>query len=195
MTPNPCHAPPFPIPYPKLRINDHVIGSKEREPASTASPSTPSSLLPELREMLAEGRKRANCLEPKPKPADREHLEAVARKAIDAPGDTVAILTGAVGVFFADDTQRKYRYSPAGLAHGFDTYAAEVLERQAEAFKAQKRAAQDEKLKAIDAAIFAREAQQKAARQRQPEANGTAARRGGPAEPLAEPLVSIAKAR
>lgn len=178
----PSH-PSVPVPVPGDDHND-PIAPEERAPTSTASPSTPSSLVPELVKMLAEGRKLANCLQPKSKPADRERLEAVARKAIDAPGDTVAILTGAVDAFFADPDQLKYRYSPAGLAYGFDRYAAEALGVEAEAFKAQKRAESDAAYQRAKAAHEARADEERKQRQRQREANGTPLR-GRNLEPLA----------
>jgi hypothetical protein len=103
------------------------------------------------------------------KPEHQEYLDAVAFKATGSPGDTLTILKGALDGFFADPTQLKYRYSPAGLAHGFDTYTAPIREQEAEAFKEEKRAKIDAKLEAGDAAILARDAARKAERK----ANGT----------------------
>jgi len=118
------------------------------------------------------------------KPEHQEHLYAVVLKATGAPGDTFTILTGALDGFFADPTQLKYRYSPAGLAHGFDTYTAPILEQEAEAFKAQKRAETDAKLAVMDAAILARDAEKKAARRAEPEEkrNGQSTMADGVAE-------------
>ena len=76
----PVSRPPVPVPDPELRINDHVIASKEPEPTSTASPSEPSDLVSWLREELE--RRRAACRMPcKWKPEHREHLGDVALKA------------------------------------------------------------------------------------------------------------------
>ena len=179
----PSHL-PVPVPDHKLRIIDHVPLSEETEPPSTASPSEPSSGTADrdavswLREDL--DKRRAACgVSCKWKPEHQEHLDAVVLRASRTPGDTFKILTEALDGFFVDPTQLKYRYSPAGLAHGFDKYAAPILEQEAEAFKKEKRAKIDAKLEAIDAAILAKDAEKKAERK----ANGTPDERG--AEPVA----------
>jgi hypothetical protein len=131
-----------------------------------------------LREEL--DKRRAACgVSCKWKPEHQEHLDAVVLRASRTPGDTFKLLTEALDGFFVDPTQLKYRYSPAGLAHGFDKYAAPILEQEAEAFKEEKRAKIDAKLAAGDAAILARDAARKAERK----ANGTPNERG--AEPVA----------
>jgi hypothetical protein len=169
----PSH-PPVPVPVPKLKINAHPIASEEVEPPSTASASEPSDLVQWLREKLAEGRKHVGCKQPKETNEHREKLQEVAEKATRAPGSTVAILTGAVDGFLADLSQREYRYSPHGLAHGFDTYAADVLEQEKAEASARKRVEQDKKLAAIDKRILEKEEREKAEKRRQREANGAA---------------------
>jgi len=117
------------------------------------------------------------------KPEHREHLGDVALKASNSPGDAIGIMSAALDAFFADSSQAKYRYSPAGLAHGFDTYAAEALEQEAQALNDRKRAKRDAELEAIDAAILAadeaKKAKRKAERKAEREANGTS-RAGAP---------------
>ena len=166
----PPSRPPVPVPVPKLKINDLPPPTKELEPASTADPSTPSELVPWLIKELTARRKHIGCQQPRWKDEHREQLEAVVRKARKAPGDTREILNGALDGFFADPAQLKFRYSPHGLAHGFDTYAADVLEQEAKAFNAQKRAKRDAELAAMDAAILAKDAEKKAAQRAEPEA-------------------------
>jgi hypothetical protein len=135
-----------------------------------------------LREEL--DKRRAACgVSCKWKPEHQEHLDAVVLRASRTPGDTFKILTEALDGFFVDPTQLKYRYSPAGLAHGFDKYAAPILEQEAEAFKAQKRAKIDAELEAGDAIILARDAEKKAARKAEREASETPDERG--ADPVA----------
>ena len=119
------------------------------------------------------------------KPEYQELLEAVALKATQAEGDPFKILDGALDDFFADTEQRRFKYSPSGLNFGFDTYAVAVLEREAEAFKAQKRAKRDAELAAIDAAILAKDAAEKAARRQ----NGWTDGHGR--KPMADPLAEI----
>ncbi len=174
-TQDPSH-PSVPAPVP-LEINNYVTPPEEQAPVSTASPSEPSDLVEWLREKLAEGRKHVGCKQPKETDEHREKLQEVAEKATQAPGSTVAILTGAVDGFIVDPSQREFRYSPHGLAHGFDTYAADVLEQEAEAFNAQKRAKRDAELAAMDAAILTKDAEKKVARRE--ERGRCAAWRGG----------------
>jgi len=182
----PSH-PPVPVPDPEDIYIDPTPPQDDPAPASTASPSEPSDLVEWLREKLAEGRKHVGCKQPKETDEHREKLQEVVEKATQAPGSTVSILTGAVDGFIAAPSQREFRYSPHGLAHGFDTYAADVLEQEAEAFSAQKRAKRDEELAAMDAAILARDAEKKAARRAEREAK----RNGQDPVALAELMRSI----
>jgi hypothetical protein len=190
----PSH-PSVPAPVP-LEIYNYVTPPpNDPAPSSAADPSEPSSGTADrdavswLREKLHEGRKRVGCLQPKWKDENQGQLEAVVRKARKAPGDTGKILNGALDGFFADPAQLKYRYSPAGLAHGFDTYAAEVLEQEAEAFSARKRVERDKKRAAGDAAILARDAEKKAKLRAEREANETPGERE--AEAVAELVPAI----
>ena len=180
---------PVPVPVP-LEIYNYVTPPpNDPAPSSAADPSEPSDLLPWLRERLHDRRKHVGCQQPKWKDKNQEQLEAVVRKARNAPGDTGKILNGALEGFFADAAQLKYWYSPAGLAHGFDTYAAPILEQEATEASARKRVEQDKKRAAGDAAIIARDEARKAERQAEREANETPGERG--AEPIAKLMLAV----
>ena len=185
---------PVPVPDPKLRIIDRVPQSEEPDPRSTASPSAPSSGTADrdavswLREEL--DKRRAACgVSCKWKPEHQTHLESIVQQASEAEGDTFKVLTGGMDAFFKDPDQRKWRFAPPGLAWGFAEYAAPILEQEATEASARKRVEQDEKLAALDAAILARDAEEKAARRAERKANETPGERE--AEAVAELVPAI----
>jgi hypothetical protein len=104
----------------------------------------------------------------------QEHLEVIAEKATKAPGDTLKILSAALDAFFGKPEQKKFKYAPSGLAFGFDTYAAEVLEQEKEEAKAHKIAEKDAEYDRVKAEYEDRADQERKRKRQQREANGEA---------------------
>jgi hypothetical protein len=139
---------PDPDPDPELRINDHLIASKEREPASTASPSTPSNVAANMDPGLWlrgewERRQAHRSTPAKWKPDYQPHLDSIVRKASEATGDTFAILNAALDAFFADPDQQGFGCIPKGLDWKWDQFAGPYLQ-QAEAVSREQRIAEGE---------------------------------------------------
>jgi hypothetical protein len=125
---------PDPDPVPKLKINDHLIASKEREPTSTASPSTPSNVAADvdaglwLRKQWT-SRQQKRVKPAKWKPDYQLHLDSIIQKASEAKGDTCAILAAALDAFFADSEQQGFGCIPPGLDWKWDQFAGPYLEQ------------------------------------------------------------------
>ena len=139
-----------------------------------------------LREEL--DKRRAACgVSCRWKPEHQEQLEAVVLKATRAPGDTFKILNEALDGFFADPTQLKYRHSPAGLAHGFDKYAAPILEEERAEASARKIAEKEAEYERIRDEYAERDWRQKQAQKKEREQNGTERVAAVPPEATSEP--------
>jgi hypothetical protein len=128
--------PPDPDPVPELRINDLVPLSEEPEPPSTADAPTPSGVTADqeaeswLRSEWT--RRQQKRLKPaKWKPDYQPHLDSIVRKASEAAGDTIAILTAALDAFFADSEQQRFGCIPPGLDWKWDQFAGPHLEQAA----------------------------------------------------------------
>jgi hypothetical protein len=128
--------PPDPDPDPELRINDHLIASKEREPTSTASPSTPSNVAAD-RHAGSKLRREYEDRWQQTYPAKRlprwnadqlSHFDEIKRLASEEPEPT-AILAAALPAFFTDESQRKFRHVPQGLLMHWNQYVGPVREQ------------------------------------------------------------------
>jgi hypothetical protein len=132
----PLSRPPVPVPVPKLRINDHLIASKEREPTSTASPSTPSNVAAD-RHAGSKLRREYEDRWQQTYPGKRlprwnadqlSHFDEIKRLASEEPEPT-AILAAALPAFFTDESQRKFRHVPQGLLMHWNQYVGPVREQ------------------------------------------------------------------
>lgn len=132
----PLSRPPVPVPDPELRINDHPIALKEREPTSTASPSTPSNVAADLgavSKLRGEYEARWQQAYPGKRPPrwkddQLSHFDEIERRASEEPEPT-AILAAALAAFFADESQQTYRHVPQGLLMNWNRYVAPVREQ------------------------------------------------------------------
>lgn len=187
----PPSRPPVPVPDPKLRINDHVIASKEREPPSTASPSTPSigtadrDAVSELRRTLEERW---------PNPEHLEHVREIQRLAEQEPGDPMATLDVALDGFLADTSQQKYRHVPQGLLMHWNRYVAQHREQTEAAEKKRRAEAAERRHQEAKRQAEEQHAREVAERLRQRAQNGTDSSSGKPmADAVADAVAAIAK--
>ncbi len=179
-------ATPDPGPDPKLRINDHVIASKEREPTSTARPSTPSNMAA----ALDAGSELRRTLEKRwPNAKLREQLDEIQRLAEHEPGDPLATLAVAFDAFDADTSQQKFRHSPKGLVMHWNTYVADHREQTEAAERERKAEAAEQSYQEAKRRAEEQHAREVAERARQK--NGSKDGRGGTPVALAELIRSI----
>lgn len=194
----PLSRPPVPVPVPQLRINDHLIASKEREPTSTEEPSTPSDVAAdqEARSKLRseyEGRWQRTYPDeglPRWKPDQLSRFDDIERRASEE-ADPGAILAAALDGFFADSDQRKYRHVPQGLLIGWNQYVAPVRE-QIEADARQRQIAERDAEYEREKARYEARAEAERMRKRQErQSNGSRDGRGCQPTALAELLEAI----
>lgn len=183
---------PDPGPEPELNDHNYAHAPKGPELNPTAHPSIASNQAADqdagswLRTEL-ERRRRQKGKAVRWNPKHQPHIDAVIRKAIEAEGDTFAILTAALDAFFADATQDPFAHIPPGLDHGFATYAGPYLERAAAEASDRRIAEKNEEYHRVKAEYEAR-----AEADRQRKHGGPHNGQGPLAGPLAETTRSLA---
>jgi hypothetical protein len=121
------------------------------------------------------------------KPDYQPHLDSIVRKASEAAGDTIAILTAALDAFFADSEQQRFGCIPPGLDWKWDQFAGPYLEQTAAEERKRKREAAEQRYQEAKRLAEAEHMQKVRERAQRQEQNG----QGPMADPVAELMRSI----